>query len=105
MDTQTILDKILSADKAATEAYDACLAESKQAPLLADKKQNDLLEATKLEAQEEVAKLWEDSKAKVAKAMDQIKEKTSNQERLNEASQRVEEIVGDLIQMLLSQKQ
>jgi hypothetical protein len=105
MDTQKILNEVLSADKAATDAYDACLAESKQASLLANKKLNDLLEKTKREAQEEVAQMWVNSKAKVAKASDQVKENASNQERLNNANQRVEDVVDYLVKMLLSQKQ
>jgi hypothetical protein len=104
MDTQNILDKVLSTDEVATEAYNSCLAESKQASLLANKKLNDLLEATKIEAQKEVAQMWEVSKAKVAQAMEQNRIKNSNQEKIDLAKQRMDDVVDRLIQILLTQK-
>ncbi|MEA4812397.1 MAG: hypothetical protein VB108_07510 [Anaerolineaceae bacterium] len=105
MDTQKILNKVLLADKAATDAYQACFLEAKQASILAHKKLNALLEKTKLEAQDEVARLWAESKTRVDRAMEEVKENTNNQERLNDASKRVEAVVEELIQTLLSQKQ
>jgi len=105
MDTQAILNSILSADQVATDAYNTCLEESKHASVEATRKLNTLLEKTKEEAQQEAEKLWTESRAKIANLKEQSSSNLEIDERLKAGRQRIDSAISELTQALLSQRQ
>ena len=102
MDTKHVLDHILNADREASSAYLACLDESKQAKLRAERKLHTLLGDAEARASAEADLLWQQSRAKIAEARTNLTLDNIFQERLETAKQRMDCVIDRLIDTLLS---